>query len=127
MRLRTAIVGAAWLAVLPLAAQEKPIDTQRSSITIHVGKAGLLSAAAHEHWVNASIASGVIDETAAKVEFKVQSAKLIIKPDPKVDEKNRSQIQKDMEEMTLEPAKFPEIAFFSTRVEKNANGQFKVD
>jgi hypothetical protein len=58
MRLRIAI----WLASLPLLAQERPIDAQRSSITIHVGKAGLLSAAAHEHWVNAPIASGAIDE-----------------------------------------------------------------
>ena len=33
--------------------QGKAIDAQRSSLTIHVGKAGLLSAAGHEHWVNA--------------------------------------------------------------------------
>jgi hypothetical protein len=45
----------------------------------------LLSAAAHEHWVNTPIASGVIDETgSARVEFKVQSASMMVKPDSKV-------------------------------------------
>jgi len=37
---------------------EQAIDIERSSLTVHVGKAGLLSAAAHEHWVNAPIAGG---------------------------------------------------------------------
>jgi polyisoprenoid-binding protein YceI len=108
-------------------AQERPIDTRRSTITIHVGKAGLLSAAAREHWVSAHIASGLIDDTgAARVEFTVQTSKMIVQPDPKVDAKTRGQIQKDMEEMTLETARYPEIAFRSTRVEKVAEGQYKV-
>src|SRR5580693_4872113 len=109
MRLSTVFVCTAIAVAVPLMAQEKAIDTQRSTITIHVGKAGLLSAAAHEHWVNAPIASGVIDETgAARVEFKVQSASMMVKPDPKVDTKTHATIQKDMEEMTLETAKYPE-------------------
>jgi polyisoprenoid-binding protein YceI len=128
MRLKTMIVCAALAASLPLPAQERAIDTQRSTITIHVGKAGLLSAAAHEHWVSAPIASGVIDETGAgRVEFKVESAKMTVKPDPKVDTKTDEQIQKDMQEMTLNAAKYPEISFRSTRVEKVAEGLFKVE
>jgi polyisoprenoid-binding protein YceI len=111
----------------PVLGQERAIDTQRSTITIHVGKTGLLAVAAHEHWVAAPIASGVIDETgAARVEFKVQSASMMVKPDPKVDGKTHDQIQKDMEEMTLETARYPEIAFRSTSVEKVAEGQFRV-
>src|ERR1700689_2572972 len=94
---------AALILALPLAAEERAIDAQRSTITIHVGKTGLLSAAAHEHWVTAPIASGVIDETGeAHVEFKVQSASMTGKPDPKVDAITHDQIQKDMEGMTLE-------------------------
>jgi hypothetical protein len=136
MRLRTINVCAVLGATLPLLAQEKaqekpqerPIDTQRSTITIHVGKAGLLSAAAHEHWVSAPIASGVIEESgSAHVEFKVQSAKLTVKPDPKVDTKTDEEIQKDMDVMTLETAKYPEIVFRSTHVEKVAEGLFKVE
>src|SRR5258707_5831460 len=41
------------------------IDTQRSSIAIHVGKSGLFAAAAHQHWVDAPIASGTIDAAGA--------------------------------------------------------------
>ena len=48
-------------AIVILAGPDQPeqaIDTERSSLTVHVGKAGQLSAAAHEHWVNAPIAGG---------------------------------------------------------------------
>jgi polyisoprenoid-binding protein YceI len=124
------VVLAATLPLLApaLVAQERPIDTQRSTITIHVGKAGLLSAASHEHWVNAPIASGVIDDTGTpRVEFKVQSARMTVRPDPKVDEKTDQTIQKDMETMTLDIAKYPEIDFRSTHVEKVAEGLYKVD
>ncbi len=122
-----AMMAAALPLVSPLRAQERAIDTQRSTIAIHVGKAGLLSAAAHEHWVSAPIASGTIDESAARVEFKVQSAKMTVNPDPKVDAKTHDTIQQDMQEMTLETGKYPEIAFRSTHVEKLGSGQFKVD
>ncbi len=116
------------LALALLSAQEKSIDVQRSTITIHVGKAGLFSAAGHEHWITAPIASGKFsDSTSPRVEFKVATARMTVKPDPKVDEKTRLQVQKDMEELTLEPAKYPEIAFESSHVEKLTGGQWKVD
>jgi polyisoprenoid-binding protein YceI len=124
LRLTAALLGIAVAA----AAQNAAIDVQRSTITIHVGKAGLLSAAGHEHWVSAPISSGTIRETPSPhVEFTVATAKMAVKPDPKVDEKTHAQIQKDMEEMTLDTAKFPEITFRSSRVEKLADGQWKVD
>jgi polyisoprenoid-binding protein YceI len=127
MRLRILNFAAMLVMAFPLIAQERSIDTQRSTITIHVGKAGLLSAAAHEHWVSAPIASGAIDDSgAARVEFKVQTASMTVKPDPKVDAKTHDQIQKDMEEMTLDTVRYPEISFRSTQVEKVAEGQFKV-
>lgn len=105
------------------AAQDTPIDTQRSTITIHVGKAGLLSAAGHEHWVNAPIAFGTIRESdPPHVEFTVETASMIVKPDPKVDAKTQAQIQKDMEDMTLETRKFPKLWFVSQRVERSGAG-----
>jgi len=107
-------------------AQEKMIDVQRSTITIHVLKAGLLSALGHEHWVSAPIASGTYDDGAApRVEFKVEAAKMQVKPDPKVNAKDEASIQKDMQEMTLESAKFPEIRFRSTSIVKSG-AQWKV-
>ena len=53
------INGAAFLC-----AQDKAIDIERSTISIHVGKAGLFSVAGHEHWVEAPISSGVLNESA---------------------------------------------------------------
>jgi polyisoprenoid-binding protein YceI len=128
MRLRSRRLFAMLIMALPAMAQERAIDTQRSTITIHVGKAGLLSMAAHDHWISAPIASGVIDESGApRVAFTVKSASMMVKPDPKVDAKSQDQVQKNMEEMTIETAKYPEISFRSTSVVKAAEGQFKVE
>jgi polyisoprenoid-binding protein YceI len=114
--------------LIPLAAQDRSIDVERSTVTIHVGKAGLLSAAGHEHWVTAPISSGAInDSNAPRVEFTVETAKMRVKPDPKVDAKTEAQIQKDMEEMTLETARYREIAFQSSHIEKAAEGEWRVD
>ena len=128
LALCTAIVAAAPLLAQEIAAQEKAIDTQRSTITIHVGKSGLLSAAAHDHSINAPISSGAILESGTPhIEFRVETAKMTVKPDPKVDAKDQATIQTHMEEMTLETTKFPEITFRSSRVQNLADGQWKVD
>ena len=124
----TAIATAAPLIAQEKVAQEKAVDTQRSTITIHVGKSGLLSAAAHDHTVNAPISSGTILESGdPRIEFRVETAKMTVKPDPKIDAKDEATIQKHMEEMVLETKKFPEIAFRSSRVQKLTDGQWKVD
>src|SRR5579863_5006683 len=132
MLLRAIQVGAALLAALPLLAQDKTqervLDTQRSMITIHVGKSGLLSAAAHDHTINAPISSGTVREsTAPHIEFTIETAKMTVKPDPRIDVNDQATIQTHMEEMTLETKKFPEITFRSSRVQKLADGQWKVD
>src|SRR5580658_9303957 len=132
MRLSTLALCTAIVAAAPVVAQEKAqesaIDVQRSTITIHVGKSGLLSAAAHDHTINAPISSGTIRESGALyIEFTAKTANMTVRPDPKVDGKTQATIQTDMEEMTLETKKFPEIAFRSSRIEKVADGQWKVD
>ena len=117
-----------FLTVLTASAQDKIIDVEHSAITIHVGKAGLFSGAGHEHWVNAPISSGTFsDADPLHVEFKVDAAKMAVKPDPKVDAATQAQIQKDMQDITLESAKYPEIAFRSSHIEKQAEGQWKVE
>ena len=114
--------------VAAASAQDRAIDTNRSTITVHVGKAGLFSAAGHEHWVNAPISTGTIRESPdPSVEFTVQTAKMTVKPDPKVAAKTQAEIQKDMEDMTLETRKFPEITFRSSHIEKLGDSQWKVD
>jgi polyisoprenoid-binding protein YceI len=122
-----------WLCVTLLApvllfAQERPIDTQRSKITIHTGKSGLFSAAAHNHTIDAPIASGTMRESVpAHIEFTVESAKMTVEPDPKIDAKDQATIQADMEGMTLEVKKYPDIVFRSSRIDKLSTGEWKVD
>lgn len=128
MRLRSLSLCAAILAAGPVVAQERAIDTQRSTITIHVGKSGLLSAAAHDHTIDAPIASGnILESGTPRVAFRVETAKMRVKPDPKVDAKDHATIQTHMEELVLETKKFPEIAFRSTSVQKLAADQWKVE
>ena len=128
MRLSPLALCVAIAAAAPLSAQERAIDTQRSTVTIHVGKSGLLSAAAHDHTIDAPISSGAILESGIPhIEFRVETAKMTVKPDPKVDAKDQATIQTHMEELTLETKKFPEITFRSSRVQKLAGGQWKVD
>jgi len=129
MSLSVAKLGSVFLVVAGVAAaQDMAIDVERSTITIHVDKAGLFSAAGHEHWVSAPISSGTIRESPqASVEFTVQTAKMTIKPDPKVDAKTQAEIQKDMEDLTLETKKFPQITFRSSGVIKTGDGQWKVE
>ena len=128
MRLSALALCAALVAAGPLMAQEKAIDTQRSTITIHVGKSGLFSAAAHDHTINAPISSGaILVPGALHIEFRVETAKMTVQPDAKIDAKDQATIQTHMEEMTLETKTFPEITFRSSRVQNLADGQWKVD
>ena len=117
------------LCAAPLVtAQERTIDLERSTITIHVGKAGLFSVAGHEHWVEAPVSSGIIDDsTPERVEFRVEASKMQVKPDPKTDAKTQTEIQKDMQEKVLESARYPQIVFWTSRVEKRAEAQWRVD
>ena len=122
------LAGLALALAATAAAQDAAIDTQRSTVSIHVGKAGLFSAAGHDHTISAPIASGAIRESAPpRAEFIIETAKMTVQPDPKVDAKTQAAIQKDMEEMTLETRKFPQITFHSSRVDKLSDGQWKVE
>ena len=49
-----------------------------------------------------------------------------VKPDQKVDANMQSEIQKNMQEKVLECARFPEIVFRSSHVEKRAECEWRV-
>jgi polyisoprenoid-binding protein YceI len=125
------LVNLGCLAAVGMAAvmaQDKAIDAGRSSITVHVGKTGLFSMAGHEHLVSAPISAGVLAESGRPhVEFRVDAARMEVQPDPKIDARTQAEIQKDMQEITLESAKYPEIVFRSTRVEKQAGERWMVE
>jgi len=114
-----------WFAAL--AAQAKTIDRHKSSITIHVGKAGLFSAAGHDHWVTAPIASGDIGDPGERsVKFSVDAHRLKVKPDAKVNPKDEAQIQETMQQKVLESGEYPVIEFQSSSVMQTAEGAWRV-
>jgi polyisoprenoid-binding protein YceI len=104
------------------------IDTLRSSITIHVRKAGLFAVAAHEHWVDAPIADGTIDAAGAtpRVQFRVDSRKLSVKPEAGVSDKDQAEVQANMQAKVLESAAYPEIVFRSTQVRPYRDNAWRV-
>jgi len=124
------MIRISWLLVSHLAAAivilagpdqpEQAIDTERSSLTVHVGKAGLLSAAAHEHWVNAPIAGGTVaaDGSTPAVRFTVDARRLSVRPEKGVTDKDRAEVQSNMQSKVLESNIYPDIVFRSTEVRR---------
>jgi hypothetical protein len=124
------MIRISWLLVSHLAAaivilagpdQPEAIDTERSSLTVHVGKAGLLSAATHEHWVNAPIAGGIIAADGARpaVRFTVDARRLSVRPEKGVTDKDRAEVQSNMQTRVLESNAYPDIVFRSTEVRRS--------
>jgi len=117
------VIGAVLAWCLPATGQLRVIDPARSTVTIHVGKAGLFSAFGHEHEVRGPIALGTITAGAApRVELTVHAADLKVL-DPGVKDSERAEIQATMlGPQVLDTARFPEIRFRSTRVQRDGAG-----
>lgn len=108
-------------------AADRPIDIEHSSIRVHVGKAGLFSAAGHEHWVTAPIAEGSLDDgQPAHIGFRVAAGKLTVEPDKAVSASDQAQVQHDMQTKVLESEQYPEIRFNSTSIQPSADGTWVV-
>jgi polyisoprenoid-binding protein YceI len=117
------------LLVLALAgaarAQVRPIDVQRSTMTVHVYKAGLFSFAAHDHEIRAPLAEGQVDDSRA-VSLRVDVKQLQVM-DQDISAKDRAEIQENMlGPEVLDSQQFPEIRFRSVKVEEASQGQWTV-
>jgi polyisoprenoid-binding protein YceI len=106
----------------PLFAAQRQIDPDRSSITIHVTKTGLLSVAGHEHVVMAPIAEGsIVDGNPTSISFRVEAARLSVTP-----EEHQAEVQHSMEEEVLESSRFPEITFTSDSIQPAGDDAWNV-
>ncbi len=108
-------------------ASGRAIDRDHSSIKIHVSKSGFFSAFAHNHDIEAPIASGDVQTTGSpSVELRVDARKLRVL-DPELSESTRTQIQKTMEgSQVLDADRFPEIHFLSNEVEAKGTDHWMV-
>src|ERR1051326_6917390 len=111
MKLTTLTLLACGLAAY---GEQHAIDKQKSAMTVHVSRSGVLSAFGHDHEIAAPIASGSVDTAARHVELRVESAALKVR-DPKSSEKERADVQKTMSgPEVLDVTRYPEITFRST-------------
>jgi len=121
------------LTLLMLAATAAPrtqgraIDADRSTLTVFVEKAGLFSAFADNHVIQAALAGGVVTPDAPPgVQVTVRSANLKVL-DPGLSISKRAEVQARMlGPEVLDAAKYPDITFLSTAVESAGPNRWTV-
>jgi polyisoprenoid-binding protein YceI len=123
---RTVFLAAASLAcALGVSAQQHNIDTQKSTLTIHVGKTGVFSGLGHEHEVRAPIHAGTVDtgsHPAVEMHVNSRALRVVGKND---SEKDRAEVQKTMlGPEVLDSARHQEIVFKSTGAEPVGQGRW---
>ena len=107
-------------------AQAADVDAGRSSITVKVDKSGLFSAFAHNHTIQAPIASGKLDteKRTAALTFNTKEMKVL---DEGVKESERADIDQTMKsDKVLDVQRFPEIRFASTSITPQDGGRYQV-
>jgi len=119
------LAAASCVCGLGVSAQQHNIDTQKSTLTIHVGKTGALSGLGHEHEVRAPIHSGTADTGAhpsVEVHVDARELRVIGKDEP---EKDRTEVQKTMlGPEVLDSERHQEIVFKSTAAEPAGPGRW---
>src|SRR5437667_6121253 len=96
MRRTVFLVAMSLMCALGVSAQQHNIDTQKSTLTIHVGKTGAFSALGHEHEVRAPIHSGTADtgsHPAVEIHVDARALRVIDKDD---SDEDRAEVQKTM-------------------------------
>ena len=107
-------------------AQPQPVDPTKSTVTVHVFKAGVFSAFGHDHMIGAPVSAGTVDPSARRVEIRFHAADLRVR-DIKGSENDRAEIQKTMlGPDVLDVGQFTEIAFRSNSVESAGPGSWTV-
>ena len=107
-------------------AETADVDAARSSITVKVEKSGLFSAFAHNHTIQAPIASGKLDaeKRTATLTFNTKEMKVL---DPGVKESERAEIDQTMKsDKVLDVQRFPEIRFASASITPQDPGRYQV-
>jgi polyisoprenoid-binding protein YceI len=107
-------------------AQTVDVDGARSSITVKVEKTGLFSAFAHNHTIQAPIASGKLDteKRTATLTFNTKEMKVL---DEGVKDSERADIDQTMKsDKVLDVQRFPEIRFVSTSILPQDGSHFQV-
>ena len=107
-------------------AQVADIDRAHSSITVKVEKSGLFSAFAHNHTIQAPLATGHLDTQKRIVSLTLNTKDMKV-VDEGVKESERAEIEQTMKsEKVLDVQKYPEIRFASTSITPQDGGRHQV-
>ena len=125
MRQSIFLAPASLVCVLGASAQQHDVDTQKSTLTIHVGKTGAFSGLGHEHEVRALIHSGTADTGShPAVEIHVNARELRV-IDKDASEKDRAAVEQTMlGPEVLDSEGHPEIVLKSTTAESVGEGKW---
>jgi len=125
MRRSAVLAAASLLCILGVSAQQHNIDTQKSTLTIYVGKTGAFSGLGHEHEVRAPIQSGTADtgsHPAVEIHVDARTLRVVDKDE---SEKDRTDVQQTMlGPEVLDSERHPEIVFKSTSAEAGGAGRW---
>lgn len=110
-----------------LLGEDRPIDIERSTLTVFAYKSGLFSAFADNHTIRAPIAGGsVSEEMPYHVQLSVRSADLKVL-DPDLGGSRRAEVQARMVgPEVLDASKFRDITFASTRIDAAGSDRWTV-
>jgi len=127
MRRILLVAAAGLVCALAAGAQQHNVNTQKSTMTIHVGKTGTFSSFGHEHEVRAPIHSGTADTGAhPSVEIHVAARELRV-VDEDASDSERAEVQAVMlGPDVLDSEHFQEIVFKSTAAEAAGQGKWTV-
>jgi polyisoprenoid-binding protein YceI len=125
MRRTVFVALASLVCVIGVSAQEYKVDTQKSTLTIRVGKTGVFSGLGHEHEVRAPIHSGTaVTGSNPAVEIHVNAADLRV-VDKDDSESDRAEVQKTMlGPEVLDSEHHQDIVFKSTAAEPAGQGRW---
>jgi polyisoprenoid-binding protein YceI len=125
----SSVALALWMcaAFAPLRAETRPIDVERSTLTVFVYKSGLFSALADDHVIQAPLAGGMISTDAPfSIEVSVRSANLKVL-DPRLSSEKRAEVQARMlGPEVLDSTAHPTIEFASTAIEPGGPDRWSV-
>lgn len=109
-------------------ADQRPIDTSRSRVTVHVYRSGLFAVFAHDHEIEAPIASGDVRlGEHASVELRIETRELRVL-DPELSADTRAEIQETMlGPKVLDATGYPKIRFVSERVTGAGQQEWRVE
>jgi polyisoprenoid-binding protein YceI len=119
------VAAASLVCMLGVSAQQHNVDTQKSTLTIHIGKTGVFSGLGHEHEVRAPIHSGAAEtgsHPAVEIHVDAQELRVI---DKDASQKDRAEVQKTMlGPEVLDSESHQEIVFKSTDAVSAGQGQW---